>query len=67
MEMNGVLNQREAADFLGMSEAFWERDRWAGPRIPFIKVGTRAVRYRRKDLEKFLDGQTVRSAEASGR
>ena len=52
-----LLTTKEAARYLGVSEAFLERDRWAGARIPFIKVGSRAVRYRPIDLENFLDSQ----------
>lgn len=49
-----LLTTVDAADFLCVSVAFLERDRWAGARIPFIKVGTRAVRYRRSDLEQYV-------------
>jgi len=56
----------EAAQFLGISKAFLERDRWAGARIPFIKVGSRAVRYRISDLETYLDTQTRRSTSDMG-
>lgn len=56
-----LLNTTEAARLLGVSKAFLERDRWAGARIPFIKVGSRAVRYRREDLEGYIDGQVRRS------
>ena len=52
-----LLNTVEAAQYLGMSKAFLDRDRWAGARIPFVKVGTRAVRYRLTDLEKYLESQ----------
>ena len=45
-----LLDTKQAAAFIGMSVAFLERDRWAGARIPFIKVGVRAVRYRLSDL-----------------
>lgn len=51
----------QAASYLGVSKAFLERDRWAGARIPFIKVGTRAVRYRLADLENYIEGRTRRS------
>lgn len=63
-----LLTTREAARFLGVSMAFLERDRWAGARIPFVRVGARAVRYRREDLEDYIAAQTRRStAEAGGR
>lgn len=52
-----LLNTKEAAQLLGVSKAFLERDRWAGARVPFIKVGSRAVRYRRSDLECYIEGR----------
>ncbi len=57
---NQLLTTSDAAKFLGVSKAFLERDRWQGARIPFIKVGSRAVRYRLSDLHTYIDGQ-VRS------
>jgi predicted DNA-binding transcriptional regulator AlpA len=50
-----LLNTEQAAEFLGVSVAFLERDRWAGARVPFIKVGSRAVRYKQTDLEQYID------------
>lgn len=50
-----LLTTKEAAKYLGLSKAFLERDRWAGATIPFLRVGSRAVRYRLADLEAFLN------------
>lgn len=61
-----LLTTAEAARYLGMSKAFLERDRWAGARIPFIRVGSRSVRYRRADLEAYLDMQRRRSTSDDG-
>ena len=61
-----LLNTQAAAEFLGVSKAFLERDRWAGARIKYIKVGSRAVRYRLADLEAYLDSQTRRSTSDQG-
>lgn len=52
-----LLTTAEAAEFLGVSKAFLERDRWAGARVQFIKVGSRAVRYRLSDLEQYIERQ----------
>ena len=52
-----LLTTAEAAEFLGVSKAFLERDRWAGARVPFIKVGSRAVRYRLSDLNDYIEKQ----------
>jgi len=61
-----LLNTQEAAEVLGVSKAFLERDRWAGARIPFIKVGSRAVRYRREDIDQYLNAQVRRSTSDDG-
>lgn len=52
-----LFNTKEAANYLGVSKAFLERDRWAGARIPFIKVGSRTVRYRLSDLNDYIEKQ----------
>ncbi len=52
-----LLNTIQAAKFLGLSKAFLERDRWAGAKVPFIKIGDRAVRYRIKDLESYIESR----------
>ncbi|WP_417538687.1 helix-turn-helix transcriptional regulator [Marinobacter sp.] len=52
-----LLNTKQAAEFLGVSCAFLERDRCYTGRIRFIKVGSRAVRYRPDDLNQFIENQ----------
>ncbi len=52
-----LLTTADAASYLCVSKAFLERDRWAGARVPFIKIGSRAVRYRQSDLDAFIDKQ----------
>ena len=56
-----LFTTKEAARYLGVSKAFLERDRWAGARIPFIKVGNRAVRYRLDDLDTYINNQVKHS------
>ncbi|MCF7982682.1 MAG: helix-turn-helix domain-containing protein [Pseudomonadales bacterium] len=50
-----LLNTKQAANFLGVSAAFLERDRWAGARVPFVKIGSRSVRYRLSDLNAYIE------------
>lgn len=50
-----LLTTKEAAKYLGISQAFLERDRWAGARIPFVRVGSRTIRYRKEDLDLYLE------------
>ena len=62
-----LLTTKEAARFLGVSAAFLERDRWAGARIPFVKVGSRAVRYAVSALDDYIAKQCRHStSEGSG-
>jgi excisionase family DNA binding protein len=61
-----LLTTQEAAQFLGVSKAFLERDRWAGARIPFVKIGARAVRYRADDLNAYINAQIRQSTSDSG-
>ena len=52
-----LLTRKEAAKYLGVHEstlAHWMRDQTK--KLPIIKIG-RLVRYRMRDIEKFLDSQ----------
>lgn len=60
-----LITTKEAAKKLGVSEAFLERDRWAGARIPFIKVGSRGVRYRPSDLHTYIESRVRVSTSQS--
>ncbi|MEW8023825.1 MAG: helix-turn-helix domain-containing protein [Candidatus Thiodiazotropha sp.] len=61
-----LLNTAQAAHYLGVSKAFLERDRWAGARIPFVKIGARAVRYRADDLNTYINAQIRQSTSDTG-
>ncbi len=61
-----LLNTKEAANYLSLSCAFLERDRWAGAKVPFIKISTRAVRYRLEDLEKYIESRVRKSTSDLG-
>lgn len=63
---NCLMSTKEAAKFLGVSEAFLERDRWAGARIPFIKVGARAVRYDPETLKQYIQSRVRLSTSDQG-
>ncbi|WP_020162154.1 helix-turn-helix transcriptional regulator [Cycloclasticus pugetii] len=64
--MSHLLTTKQAANFLSVSAAFLERDRWAGARIPFIKLGTRSIRYREEDLERYIQQQVRFSTSEEG-
>lgn len=61
-----LLTTIQAAGYLNLSKAFLERDRWAGAKVPFIKISTRAVRYRLQDLEKYIESRIRKSTSDLG-
>ncbi|MBL4571837.1 MAG: helix-turn-helix domain-containing protein [Gammaproteobacteria bacterium] len=61
-----LLNTTQAANYLAVSKAFLERDRWAGAKVPFVKVGSRTVRYRLTDLENYIANQVRASTSDMG-
>lgn len=61
-----LLTTHEAAQFLGVSKAFLERDRWAGARVPYVRVGARAVRYRVSELEHYIQVRTLGACSQQG-
>ncbi len=52
--MDKLLTTKEAARILGVSEAFLERDRWAGAKVPYVRVGARGVRYQPSALKTYI-------------
>jgi len=61
MESQTLLNTAQAAQYLCVSQAFLERDRWAGASVPYIKIGARAVRYRISDLDSYIEARRMAS------
>lgn len=61
--MKNILTTLEASQFLGMSRQFLERNRWKGATIPFVRIGSRTVRYRLEDLEAYLYTRVERSSQ----
>jgi len=49
-----LLTQDEAARIINKSPKWLERDRWAGPTVPYVKLG-RSVRYRVADLLAYIE------------
>ncbi len=61
--MNFYLTNKEAAEFLGVTEgtlAVWRTTRRYA--IPYVKVGS-LIRYKKADLEQWLEQRTVREVE----
>jgi excisionase family DNA binding protein len=67
MDLPELLTRPQAAAFLGVKPqtlSVWATTKRYG--LPFIKVGS-LVRYRRSDLQRFLDQRTIGGADEADR
>lgn len=62
-ERGNLLTEQEVAEYLGVSRAKMRADRRAGGAPPHIKVG-QLVRYRRSDVDAWLDGRRAKQPAA---
>ncbi len=63
--MNTLLNEKQAAHFLGCSVFKMQKDRSKGSPLRFIKIGS-SVKYRLSDLEEYLQSRTFNSTSEYG-
>ena len=56
---NGLLDTKQASDFLGVNDKSLANSRYTGTgiQIPYIKMG-KIVRYRLSDLEAYIENNT---------
>lgn len=60
-----LLNQKQVAAMLCMSEAWLEQCRFKGIGVPFVKIG-RAVRYRLGDVQEYINSRVQRKENGDG-
>ena len=54
-----LITTDRAADFLSLSKSTLEHWRTVRKGPPFVRVGPRCIRYRRADLDAWLNGQLI--------
>lgn len=54
-EAPALMNTKEAASYLGVSESYLEKNRIKKRNIPFIKLSARVVRYKKEDLDSYIE------------
>ena len=56
---NGLLDTKQASDFLGVNDKSLANSRYTGTgiQIPYIKMG-KIVRYRQSDIEAYIEKNT---------
>lgn len=55
------LTEKEASAITGMSISFFQRARWQGTGPSFVRVSSRAVRYKESVLRAWMDERTKAS------
>jgi predicted DNA-binding transcriptional regulator AlpA len=63
--IESLLDERQAAEILGLSVRFLQNRRYVGGGPPFVKISARAVRYRPSDLERWVE-EHIQSSTAEG-
>lgn len=66
----GLLTSSEAAQYLGYSEYSLRKSRCDGntlcghPTPDFVRIGTKTIRYKKEDLDQWIEGLEAVQAEA---
>ena len=64
---DALLNQRQAASLIGVSERTLECWRCRGGGPSFVKISRRAVRYRRQDIDQWVRERVQHSTSEGSR
>lgn len=64
--LDSLINEQEAASFLGYTVRALQNWRVRGGGPLFIKVSARSIRYRRRDLIAWIDSLACRSTSEFG-
>lgn len=62
MNKSTLLTELELANLLQVSVKTLQGQRWQKVGIPYLKIG-RAVRYRREDIESYLNQAVIKTAQ----
>lgn len=61
MPMQTVMNEKDAANYLGLTARALQAWRYQGRGPKFVRVSARCVRYRVADLDAWLEARIVQS------
>ena len=65
-ELDQLLTEPEAAAFLNFSPRALQAWRVRGGGPPYVKISTRAVRYRKSDLDRWIEERLRTSTSDAG-
>lgn len=59
--LDRLINETDAADFLGYSIRALQNWRVRGGGPPYVRISSRSIRYRRRDLNAWAEGRLERN------
>ncbi|BCI55705.1 hypothetical protein NIIDNTM18_49830 [Mycolicibacterium litorale] len=62
-ELPPLMTTAEVAAFIRASKQSLDQDRYLGRGLPYVRIG-RKIRYRRDDVLKYLDANTITGGAA---
>lgn len=63
---NALINEKSAADFLGVTDRFMQHRRQQGGGPRYVVISSRCIRYRRTDLRTWSEARLRTSTSDSG-
>jgi len=66
MEEGTLLTEKQAAILLNYTPSFLQKRRMTGDGPPFVRISATSIRYRRKDLELFIENRIRTSTSDQG-
>lgn len=66
VDLDALLDEVQAAQFLGVSPRCLQGWRQRGSNLRFVKISSRCIRYRRKDLIAFAEARLRSSTSDPG-
>ena len=66
-DINGLLDERQAANLIGVTTRFMQQRRRTGDGPVFIRVSSRCVRYRLRDITAWIEQRMRKSTSDDGK
>jgi hypothetical protein len=63
-ELTNVLTEHDAARYLARSRSFLRIARMRGRGPAYVRLGSRAIGYRLRDLDAFVESRLVRTTDS---
>ena len=63
---HGLIDEKVAGDFLGLSDRAMQKMRQTGGGAHFVRISSRCIRYRRIDLRAWADARIRKSTSDPG-